>query len=63
MSESAAPTKGFRIGAVARLTGISPDTLRVWERRYQVTEPQRSASGTRLYGPPAGCGRHAGGRR
>lgn len=24
----------YRIGAVARLTGISPDTLRIWERRY-----------------------------
>ena len=26
----------YRIGAVARLTGISPDTLRIWERRYDV---------------------------
>lgn len=42
-------SRGFRIGAVARLTGISPDALRVWERRYQVISPERSASGTRLY--------------
>ncbi|MCG6863504.1 MAG: MerR family transcriptional regulator [Chromatiaceae bacterium] len=26
----------YRIGAVSRLTGIAPDTLRVWERRYGV---------------------------
>ncbi len=39
----------YRIGAVARLTGIPPDTLRVWERRYAVVEPIRSAAGTRLY--------------
>lgn len=40
---------GYRIGAVARLTGISPHTLRVWERRYDTVEPFRSQAGTRLY--------------
>lgn len=49
MSDATADPKGFRIGAVARLTGISPDALRVWERRYRVITPQRSPSGTRLY--------------
>lgn len=39
----------YRIGAVARLTGISPDTLRVWERRYTAVSPQRSPQGGRLY--------------
>lgn len=39
----------YRIGAVARLTGIPPDTLRVWERRYAVVTPFRSEAGTRLY--------------
>ncbi|HBG96740.1 MAG TPA: MerR family transcriptional regulator [Chromatiaceae bacterium] len=39
----------YRIGAVARLTGIPPDTLRVWERRYTVVTPFRSDAGTRLY--------------
>jgi DNA-binding transcriptional MerR regulator len=39
----------YRIGAVARLTGIPPDTLRVWERRYSVVTPVRSDAGTRLY--------------
>jgi DNA-binding transcriptional MerR regulator len=44
-------TQTYRIGAVSRLTGIPADTLRVWERRYHVVEPIRTASGTRLYAP------------
>lgn len=43
------PGQTYRIGAVARLTGIPPDTLRVWERRYNVVTPFRSDAGTRLY--------------
>ncbi len=39
----------YRIGAVARLTGIPPDTLRVWERRYDLVKPLRSEGGGRLY--------------
>jgi len=39
----------YRIGAVARLTGIPPDTLRVWERRYDLVRPLRSEGGGRLY--------------
>jgi len=39
----------YRIGAVARLTGITPDTLRIWERRYAAVSPQRSPQGGRLY--------------
>jgi DNA-binding transcriptional MerR regulator len=46
---SAAPESNYRIGAVARLTGITADTLRVWERRYAVVTPQRSAKGGRRY--------------
>ena len=37
------------IGVVADRTGLTPDVLRVWERRYRVVEPQRSAGGQRLY--------------
>ncbi len=40
----------FKIGAVARLTGIPVETLRAWERRYQVVTPQRAVGGSRLYG-------------
>jgi DNA-binding transcriptional MerR regulator len=39
----------YRIGAVSRLTGIPPDTLRVWERRYDLVTPMRSEGGGRLY--------------
>ena len=39
----------YRIGAVARLTGIPGTTLRIWERRYQVVTPHRSQGGIRLY--------------
>ncbi len=50
-TEADEPESGhtYRIGAVARLTGIPPDTLRVWERRYAVVKPVRSDAGTRLY--------------
>jgi len=34
---------------VTRRTGLSPDLLRVWEKRYNVVEPARSESGRRLY--------------
>lgn len=39
----------YRIGAVSRLTGIPADTLRIWERRYNVVEPERTEKGGRLY--------------
>jgi DNA-binding transcriptional MerR regulator len=39
----------YRIGAAARLTGISAHTLRKWEDRYGMVEPRRSAGGERLY--------------
>jgi DNA-binding transcriptional MerR regulator/methylmalonyl-CoA mutase cobalamin-binding subunit len=37
------------IGAVERDTGLSKDTLRVWERRYGFPTPARDESGERLY--------------
>ncbi|HXD08278.1 MAG TPA: MerR family transcriptional regulator [Burkholderiaceae bacterium] len=37
------------IAAVERDTGLSKDTLRVWERRYGFPNPQRDASGERAY--------------
>ena len=44
-----AETPRHRIGAVARLTGISTHALRVWERRYGTLKPERSGGGDRLY--------------
>jgi MerR family transcriptional regulator, light-induced transcriptional regulator len=37
------------IGAVERDTGLSKDTLRVWERRYGFPRPARDAFGERAY--------------
>ena len=34
---------------VVRRTGLTPDVLRVWEKRYAVVEPGRSEGGHRLY--------------
>ena len=41
----------YRSGAVARLTRIPVQTLRVWERRYKIVGPRQSATGQRLYSP------------
>ncbi len=35
----------------SRLTGISADTIRAWERRYAAVTPQRDAAGRRRFGP------------
>ncbi|RPH68178.1 MAG: MerR family transcriptional regulator, partial [Burkholderiales bacterium] len=37
------------ISAVERETGLSKDTLRVWERRYGFPRPERDPVGERLY--------------
>jgi DNA-binding transcriptional MerR regulator/methylmalonyl-CoA mutase cobalamin-binding subunit len=37
------------IGAVAKATGFSPDTLRIWQKRYGFPAPRRKPSGHRLY--------------
>src|SRR4051812_5385386 len=39
----------YRSGAAARLAGLSAETLRVWERRYELSDTRRSAHGQRLY--------------
>lgn len=41
----------FRSGAVARMANLSVNTLRIWERRYQVVSPPLTDSGHRLYSP------------
>jgi DNA-binding transcriptional MerR regulator len=42
-------TPVYNLKAVVRDTGIKPDTLRAWERRYGVPAPHRTPSGHRLY--------------
>jgi DNA-binding transcriptional MerR regulator len=39
----------FRIGELSRRSGVSPELLRAWERRYGLLAPDRSAGGLRLY--------------
>jgi MerR family transcriptional regulator, light-induced transcriptional regulator len=39
----------YGLGAVVRLTGLSPHVLRAWERRYGVVRPRRTPGGTRRY--------------
>jgi MerR family transcriptional regulator, light-induced transcriptional regulator len=40
---------GIRTNAAAVMLGISPNTLRSWERRYGFPKPERSAGGHRQY--------------
>jgi len=39
----------YSIGAVARMLGIPPATIRNWEERYATIVPQRSPGGHRVY--------------
>ncbi len=39
----------YNVTAACRLTGLSPGTLRAWERRHAVVQPTRDANGRRLY--------------
>lgn len=41
----------FNISAVERETGLSKDTLRIWERRYNFPRPTRDDNGDRAYTP------------
>lgn len=46
----ALPRGVLRIGEVSRRTGVAVPTLRAWERRYGLLEPDRTEGGHRLYG-------------
>lgn len=45
----AATHANLPLRTVSQLTGLSPDVLRAWERRYQVVTPKRGPRGSRLY--------------
>lgn len=49
LSALRAQTHRHPMRVVTRRTGISAETLRVWERRYQVVTPARTQTGRRLY--------------
>ncbi|MBN1317671.1 MAG: MerR family DNA-binding transcriptional regulator, partial [Anaerolineales bacterium] len=42
-------TPVFNLKVVIKETGLKADTLRVWERRYGLPGPNRTAGGHRLY--------------
>ena len=48
-SASTDGSPSYRSGVAARLAGLSVETLRVWERRYGVSDTERSPRGQRLY--------------
>ena len=41
--------QGYSIRVASRLTGVSSDTLRMWERRYGFPKPLRNESQVRVY--------------
>ncbi|MGI9241329.1 MAG: MerR family transcriptional regulator [Verrucomicrobiales bacterium] len=49
MSATSQGDSSYDISVAARLTGLSPANLRMWEKRYDVVEPSRSESGRRIY--------------
>lgn len=49
MQASAVEASRYRSGAVARMLQMPVGTLRVWERRYALTQPLLTPSGQRLY--------------
>ncbi len=48
-SNATTPARPLRSGALARLAGVSTDTLRFYERRGLLAPPPRDASGYRRY--------------
>src|SRR5829696_9704171 len=42
-------SSALNIAALARRTGVQPDTLRKWEHRYGVIRPERTQGGQRRY--------------
>ena len=39
----------YNLKVVLKETGLKPDVLRAWERRYGIPTPERSQGGHRLY--------------
>ena len=43
------PTGRYKIGSLSRLTGLKPELLRAWQRRFSLFEPERTEGSHRLY--------------
>jgi DNA-binding transcriptional MerR regulator len=39
----------FKIGDVAKITGVKPHVLRYWESEFKLLKPVKSATGQRVY--------------
>ena len=50
-SQSRSSEKHYGIGTVAKLTGLTDHTIRVWERRYGAIVAERAPNGRRMYTP------------
>jgi DNA-binding transcriptional MerR regulator len=48
-SSNDAAERTYPLGAAVRLTGLSAEVLRAWERRHGVVEPGRTPGGSRRY--------------
>ncbi len=51
MAGTAGKNEVYGIGAVAKLTGLTDHTIRVWERRYGAVVAERAPNGRRVYRP------------
>ena len=51
MAAKASKEELYGIGAVAKLTGLTDHTIRVWERRYAAVVAKRAPNGRRVYDP------------
>ncbi len=45
------PEAHYPIQKAARLTGLSPQVIRIWEHRYRAVGPERTPTNRRLYSP------------
>ena len=53
MPDNSKDQRPWRIGELAKAAGVSPDTLRHYERKGVLRKPSRSANGYRGYSPDA----------
>src|SRR5512144_1115543 len=53
MSTAAIEPRGLRVAELAAETGVSPDTVRYYERAGLLPAPARTPAGYRAYGPEA----------
>src|SRR5688572_9436733 len=47
--EESGTREGYSMQVAARRSGVSPHLIRMWERRYNAVEPERTPTGRRVY--------------